>query len=164
MSAKHQVPKTADFMNTNVVTVTPETTLMDAARLLFEKGVSNAPVISSEQSPRKLVGFISERECLEHLSNEMFYDNPDRTVGSIMRIHPVCILPDTDIFTTGSIFSQHGYRHLPVVENGALVGLVSRRDILRALFALYDREAKQGAEKYTRPDLTKIINHRFIVG
>jgi CBS domain-containing protein len=80
-----------------------------------------------------------------------------------MRKHPVCIGPEVDIFTLTSIFVSHHYRHLPVVENDCLVGIVSRRDILRALNRYYNEWSSLRTHDRFRPDLHEIMNHRFLV-
>lgn len=73
-----------------------------------------------------MLGFISEADCLEYLSNELFYGNPSppRSAESIMKKHPVCVGPDAELLTLTSIFLSQGYRHLPVVEDQHLVGII----------------------------------------
>lgn len=162
MELKSEQPKAVDIMVQDVVTATPEMDLEQCTRLLLEHGVSNAPVITSQPSSRELVGFISERDCLEFFSNELFYGNPDANVGSMMKRHPVCVSPDTDIFTLASIFIQHGYRHVPVVEGSELVGIISRRDVLRGLSRYRGECSKEEAALRWPPDLSQLANLRFI--
>ena len=122
-------------------------------------------VVESEGVDEARLGFISEGDCLEHLSNDLFYGNPmpDRSARSIMKAHPVCVDPDTDLFTLASVFVNHRLRHLPVVENHSLLGIVSRRDILRATDEYYRDLLKKCEQERFRPDLSQIVNHRFIV-
>ncbi len=163
MTALHKPPKAAMFMTRNLVTVAQKMSLKEATALILEQKVSNAPVVINKGNYLELVGFLSERDCLEYISNEFFYANPDQNVETMMRVHPVCISPDADVFTVASIFIQHNYRHLPVTRNKELLGIVSRRDILKALFKHYDEVSKDMGEKWERPDLSQIVNHRFIV-
>ena len=79
-----------------------------------------------------------------------------------MRRHPVCVSPETELFTLASIFSSHSYRHLPVVEDDALIGIISRRDVLKALDEYYQDAIKSHDEQRFRPDLSKIVNLRFL--
>lgn len=159
-------PRAADFMTRHVQMVGPETTLGEVIAFLLKHEVSNAPVVEQQDGKNVLLGFISEQDCLEVLSNEAFYGSPapPQTARTIMRIHPMCVTPDTEMFTLASIFATHGYRHLPVVENGSLVGIVSRRDILKAMDAHYRETVTANAERKFPPNWREIIRHRFIAG
>ena len=163
MQAVVDVPKAGMFMQKHIVTVTPEMTPGEVTIHLLEKGVSNAPVVRHEEHGDLLLGFISEKDCLEYLSNECYYRTPGRTVESVMKRHPVCVSPDDDLFTLASIFIHHGFRHLPVVQDQVLVGMVSRRDVLWALCDYHKEMNHQEEERRFPPDLRKIVNHRFIV-
>lgn len=159
-------PQAQDFMTRKVHTVTPEMSLDEAIRFLKRHKVSNAPVVEEDaDGHRVLVGFLSEGDCLEYLSNEVFFGSPAprQTVKTMMKRHPVCIEPEMDVFTLASIFVNHRYRHLPVAAEGRLLGIVSRRDILHALNGFYQEAFKDRKSKKFPPDLTEIINHRFIL-
>lgn len=165
MSESKAAPCAADFMTLQVHFVTPEMSLGDVVQFLLQHKISNAPVVDQQNGKKLLVGFISEQDCLVFLSNEAFFGSPapPQTAQTIMRMHPVCVAPDTELFTLASIFASHGYRHVPVVENGELVGVVSRRDIMKAMDAHYRNSTKQRDEQRFPPDLGQIINHRFVV-
>lgn len=155
-----------DFMNHCVYTVVPEMPLSEVVAQLLEHRISNAPVVEADSgAPPRLVGFVSERDCLEHLCNELFYGSPapPQTVGTIMKRHPLCVSPETDIFALTSIFENHGCRHLPVVEEGRLLGIVSRRDILAELDRRSRELARTRQQSYEPPDLKEIIRQRFHV-
>lgn len=163
---KESAPQAQDFMTRKVHTVTPDLSLDQAIAVLKKHKVSNAPVVEQDaEGHRMLVGFLSESDCLEHLSNEVFYGSPapQRTVRSMMKLHPVCIEPDMDIFTVASIFVHHRYRHLPVTENGRLLGIVSRRDILHALNAHYKEAFKDRTARKFPADMGELLNRRFIL-
>lgn len=153
-----------DMMQRRVHTVTADMNLADVIASLVKHRVSNVPVVEETPAALKLVGFISERDCLEHLSNEIFYGfpSPPQTAGTIMKRHPVCVSPDTDLFTLASILTHHGLRHLPVVCNDELLGIVSRSDVLRGLDDYYRRSLGLKDEERRPLDLHQIINHRFI--
>ncbi|MFW5815879.1 MAG: CBS domain-containing protein [Wenzhouxiangella sp.] len=159
-------PQAQDFMTRKVHTVRPEMSLDEAIGFLRRHKISNAPVVEEDaDGHRLLVGFLSEGDCLEHLSNEVFFGSPAprQTVNTMMKRHPVCIEPEMDVFTLASIFVNHGYRHLPVAAEGRLLGIVSRRDILHALNGFYQAAFKDRKSKKFPPDLAEIINHRFIL-
>ena len=151
-------------MNTDVLTVPPDMPLMKATRLLIDKGLSNAPVVDEVNGQKRLVGFLSEQDCLDFITNEIYYDTPDLHVSNLMRHQPVCLTADTDILVAANYFIEHGYRHLPVVRNGMLLGIVSRHDILTAMYQHNNDYGYGHQEKFNRPDTSKLVNHRFVVG
>ena len=164
MTQEQPAPSAADFMTKHVHVVPTDMSLGDVVHFLLEHGISNAPVVERQDHKQVLIGFISECDCLEFLSNEVFYGLPAplHTARTIMRRHPVCVSPDTELFTLASIFSNHGYRHLPVIEYDELVGIVSRRDVLKAMDEYYQEAIKSHDEQRFRPDLQQIANLRFL--
>lgn len=164
MTQEKFAPTAADYMVRHVHVITPDMPLGDVVQFLLQHEISNAPVVEKQNQKQVLIGFISERDCLEFLSNEAFYGcpSPPQTARTIMRMHPVCVSPETELFTLASIFSSHSYRHLPVVEHDELIGIISRRDVLKALDEYYQDAIKIHDEQRFRPDLKKIVNLRFL--
>ena len=162
-TANKSTPMAADFMSRRVWTVASDISLDKVVTFLLKHEISNAPVIDASAEGKRLVGFISERDCLEFLSNEAFYGSPapPHRAETIMRQHPICVAPDTDLFTLASIFINHGYRHLPVTDQEQLVGIVSRRDILRALEKHYREYSEDDPKHPSRPDPLKLSSYRF---
>jgi CBS domain-containing protein len=158
-------PTARDIMNPHVRTVGPEMKLGEIVTFLLKHDLSNVPVVRQEGDYRLLLGFVSEGDCLEFLVNELFYGNPcpPQTAETIMKKHPVCVGPETDIFTLTSIFTTHRYRHLPVVQDQHLLGIVSRRDILKSLDEYYRDWVRTRDRERFPVDVHKIMNHRFIV-
>jgi CBS-domain-containing membrane protein len=158
-------PTAREIMNPHVQTVSPETLLADIVAFLLKHGLSNVPVVRQHGDKRLLEGFVSEADCLEFLANELFYGNPSppQTAETIMKKHPVCVGPKEDVFTLTSLFTSHHYRHLPVVEQQHLLGIVSRRDILKALDKYYRQWSRSRDRQRFPLDLHKIMNHRFLV-
>ena len=99
------------------------------------------------------------------LSNELFYGNPspDQCAKTIMTSHPVCIGPDTELFAIVSIFTSHNLRHLPVVQDGELLGIVSRRDILEAMETYYKQLVHTSDHERLLRDPSQIMNLRFTI-
>lgn len=164
MTQDNSPPTAADYMTRHVHAVTPDMPLGDVIQFLLQHQISNAPVVEEQNHKQLLLGFISERDCLEFLSNEAFYGcpSPPQTSQTIMRMHPVCVSPETELFTLASIFCSHTYRHLPVVANGELLGIVSRRDVLKAMDEYYQNAVQAHDEQRIRPDLRQIVNLRFL--
>jgi len=160
-----ELPRARDFMTTQVHTLGPETSLADVVAFLLQHRISNAPVVEADASgERRLLGFISESDCMQALSNEMFFGNPaqPRSAAAIMKRHPVCVSPDTDVFALASMFATHGFRHLPVVEGDHFLGIVSRRDILQALDAAYRDSLRNGEERRELKEPRRLTNYRFV--
>jgi CBS domain-containing protein len=158
-------PTAQEIMNPRVETVEPDMHLSDVVTFLLKHKVSNVPVVKKEGNQRLLLGFVSEGDCLEFLANELFYGNPSppQTAETIMKKHPVCVGPDAGIFALASVFTDHHYRHLPVVEGQHLLGIVSRRDIIAALDQYYREWIRTSNRERFPVDLHKIMNHRFLV-
>lgn len=158
-------PQAKDFMTRKPRCITPEMPLSEIIGFLEKHEVSNAPVVEERDGRTSLIGFVSERDCLEYLANESFYGTPApaQTAATIMRRHPVCVQPDTELFTLASIFVNHGYRHLPVVENGELLGIVSRRDILKAMNEYYEQKCQDRDQQKHPPQPLDMIQQRLLV-
>ena len=125
-------------MTREVLSLEPHTDIFAAVEFLLYHGVSGAPV--TERG--KLMGIISEKDCLTLLATgvDML---PHATVGSFMTRDVTTLSPDLDIVIAASRFLSEPYRRYPVVEDGLLVGLISRRDILRAIHELRQRQRRR---------------------
>lgn len=165
MNTTQPAPNAREFLHHRPLTVSPGDSLAEVIQNLLKHKVSNAPVVDSTSGKQVLVGFITEADCLEFLSNELFYGNPAPTLTAeqVMKRHPVCVSPDTNLFALASILASHRLRHVPVVEHDELIGMVSRRDVLAALEKQYREVTRQRESTRHLPNLDEIINHRFIV-
>jgi len=119
-----------DFMAKELVVFTPETDIYTAIDELVKSEISGAPIVDDEGH---LVGIISQKDCLRIMANGVFHDAPAGTVSQYMTEAVMSIGPDMDIFTVADLFLNNVYRRIPVVEDGVVVGQISRRDILRAI-------------------------------
>ncbi|TWU38339.1 CBS domain-containing protein [Novipirellula artificiosorum] len=158
-------PNANELMTAVPHTVTPEMRLADVIAFLVRHDLASVLVARNENSKKELLGFISEGDCLEHLSNELFYGAPMpiQTAATIMKRHPLCVTTDTDIFALSSIFVSHNYHYLPVIDGKFLVGMVCRSDVLRLLDEYYRRWVKLREDERTSIDVHEIMNHRFLV-
>lgn len=165
MAEQLSMPKARDVMNRAVHTVDPDMTLSEVIAFLLKHGLSSAPVVEDQGGEAVLVGFVSEHDCLEHLANELFYGTPSprQTAATIMKLHPISVSPDTELFALTSIFVNHGMRHLPVVEDGRLLGVISRRDILTAMEKQYAAFLRQAEAERQRPDLREVLAQGVVV-
>jgi len=117
--------KAKDVMTKEVVTITPDATLAEAIELLVAKGVSGLPVLNSD---KKVVGIISEKDILNIFSSGNLQITK---VEDIMTKRVVSFSSDTDIDKIALCISENKFRRVPIIDNGKLVGIISRRNIIR---------------------------------
>ncbi len=128
-----RIPTAREVMTTSLVTLSPDTKVLDAIRLMLKNQISGAPVLDETGH---LAGMFSERNCLQVLTAGEFYSDDPReegTVGNCMTQDFESVGPDIDIYSLSQRFLTHAVRRLPVIEDGELIGQVSRRDVLRAM-------------------------------
>ena len=133
-----KLPVVRDYMDRHVATLRPETDILDAIRFLLEKRVTGAPVV--EKSGR-LVGMLTERDCLRLVAAGVEGNLPRGSVATFMTANPETIPPGMDIYFAAGLFLKRSFRRFPVVEDGKLVGAITRFDILRAIRANLSRSA-----------------------
>ncbi len=115
-----------DVMSTELVAVEPTATIAEAATLMGEHRVGSALVLEGE----RLVGILTERDVLRALAAH--FDAARQPVGQWMTPHPTTIHPDATVRDALELMLARGFRHLPVVEDDRVVGMVSIRDLSRA--------------------------------
>jgi CBS domain-containing protein len=123
-----------DYMVTDLVTVTPDTDIHHAIRMLLERQLSGLPVVDEAGEP---VGFLSSKDCLKIAFGAAYHQDGGGRVSAFMS-HRVHTIPSNmDIVEAADILLKTGYRRLPVVAEGRLVGVISRYEVLRALEDLW---------------------------
>jgi CBS-domain-containing membrane protein len=124
--------KAADIMTTNVITAKKDMVLTDVIALLLRWHISAMPVVDDED---RIVGIVSEID----LVNLTFDGNArDTTVEEIMVTDIVSFSPDTHLADLVQSFSKRHLRRVPIIDKGKVVGIVSRRDILREMLRRYN--------------------------
>ena len=104
-------------------TVSPSTTVGEAVALMAQHRIGSTVVMDG---PR-LVGIFTERDTVRAISQS--HDAPAHEVSSWMTREPMTVSPDEDAEVALNTMLTHGFRHLPVVEGGEVVGIVSIRDL-----------------------------------
>lgn len=110
-----------------VVTMRPDQTIRDALGLLAEHNIGAVVVVDAVGAP---VGIVSERDVVRHLTrDEKIFARP---VGAIMTRELVIGVPQDELIAVGNTMTERRIRHLPVMEQGTLVGIVSIGDVVKA--------------------------------
>lgn len=130
--------KVRDYMTRDLVTFNEHMDLFKAIDQLLAHRISGAPVIDAAGH---LVGLLSESDCLRSILSGSYFEEVGGSVGSVMSVVVETIDADADIVKAAEHFIQKGRRRLPVVDEGRLVGQISRRDILRAVKAYNEHGA-----------------------
>lgn len=116
-----------------MITVKPEDTVLDAIKVLAKEDIGAAAVVAGG----KLVGIFSERDYTRKVVLQGRHSESTR-VEEIMTANVICVNPRTKTRDCMALMSEKGIRHLPVVEEGRVVGMVSIRDIVTDIIADQD--------------------------
>ncbi len=141
----YTVPQAKDCMSTVLYTVTADQGIFDALDMLLARRTPGAPVLDNAG---KLVGILSEKDCLRVLTNDTW----DAMVGGKVRDYMSEIReriePNMDLFAAAHRFLNCNFASLPVIDGEELVGVITRRDVLRGIkqFQLMIEKAKKKEE------------------
>ncbi|HEA23066.1 MAG TPA: CBS domain-containing protein [Pricia antarctica] len=124
-----------DYMTRNLVTFTPDQSILAVMELFAKHNISGGPVLDDSGF---LVGIISEADCMKTISESRYFNQPilDKSVEKFMTKEVETIPHDMSIFDAAGIFDKHNRRRLPVMEDGLIIGQISRKDIVTAALKL----------------------------
>lgn len=142
--------KASDVMVSPVITVSPDTAVSETARILLERGISAVPVVDDRG---QLVGIVSEGDLIrrseagtEHrrswwlesfVGDEMlaaeYAKAHARKVADIMSSRVITAKPDTPLHEIAALLERNSIKRVPIVEDGQLVGIVSRANLVQAV-------------------------------
>jgi CBS domain-containing protein len=139
--------KIQDIMSTDPNTVTPDTPITEAARLMKDHNIGMLPVVEAEGS-RKLVGVVTDRDItIRHVAEGHTTDCP---VREAMTDNVSTCKAGENVETVMNLMAEEQVRRIPIVdERGDLVGIVSQADIV--LEAGDGGKAEETVEKISRP-------------
>ncbi len=142
-----------DMMKAPVRTVKPTTSIKEVSLLMLKYGFSGFPVVDKG----KLVGIISRKEVdkaihhgLAHAPVKGFFTRDIETVG-----------PATDIFTVQKLMVEKGIGRLPVVDEGKLLGIITKKDLLEAVHGRSYSSFDQRAGLPSRLQVARLLNKFF---
>lgn len=124
-----------DYMTRKLVTFTPDQSILAVMELFTKHNISGGPVLDDNGF---LVGIISEADCMKTISESRYFNQPilDKSVEKFMTKEVETIPHDMSIFDAAGIFDKHNRRRLPVMQDGLIVGQISRKDIVVAALKL----------------------------
>jgi CBS domain-containing protein len=122
-----------EYMTANPVFFKPNTNVMDAIHKLLDIKSTGAPVLDESG---KLVGAFSELDCLRITVNTAYHEDMGGKVSEFMTQDVTWVNKETSILEVAELFTKSSLRHFPVIENGKLVGVISRVDVLKALLSV----------------------------
>jgi CBS domain-containing protein len=114
-----------DIMTQPALTVTPETSMVDVARLLLTHDITGIPVVDDQMT---LLGIITEKDVLDLFEVIQYGDN--RTVSSSMSRDVISFGLDDEIDDIRHCLHENSFRRVPIVSDGKVVGIISRHDLI----------------------------------
>lgn len=112
----------------HVVTTDPGVTVLQAIRTLVERNIGAVVVLDDD----RIAGILSERDVLRFVARESA-DSATTRVGDLMTRNLVTAAPSDSLSHAMEIMTEHRVRHLPILEEGELKGIVSIGDVVNAL-------------------------------
>lgn len=163
-----------DIMTSPVVTVRAATTVQEAAALLTARGFTALPVVDDEE---ELIGIVTEadlvRDRFPRDPRSLIHGAPGEevvptvdTVGEVMSTPAVGMGPTTDIADLTTALLDARQRSMPIVDGSRLVGIVTRRDLVRVVGrddATIARDVRHKLEVYGGPDRWDVQVHHGVV-
>ena len=152
--------KAKDIMTKELITVSPETEVVHATKLLLENRINGVPVtdetgklvgilcqsdLIAQQKKLPVPSFFSFLDGLITLTSMKHFEKEVQkiaaiTVAQAMTPNPVTVRPDTDIEAVAALMVDNNFHTIPVVDEGELVGIVGKEDILRTLIPISEAE------------------------
>lgn len=138
MSTIHKVE---EFMDKKFVTLHADWDVYKAIDIFLDKAITSAVVVDGND---RVVGILSEKDCLKLLTKGSYYQLPGGKVADFMTRDVFCSPPYTDIFKVADIFMTHNFRRLIITdEDNRVIGQITRRDMLRIIKQLKKEEKEK---------------------
>jgi CBS domain-containing protein len=117
------------------ITIKENETLQKAALVLKDNNIGALPVVDKDN---KLVGILSERDIARNIFDENF--NKNQKISNIMSTNVVTCTVDSSAFDLLKIMSDQKIRHIPIVDNNKLLGIISIGDVVNRIIDRYKEE------------------------
>lgn len=125
-----------DIMVKKPLTFHPDRRLLDAVRVLIDQRIPGAPVVDDQGN---LLGVLTERAFLETVVVSGYHGEVGGRVGDYMNSEVQSVSIDESLFDVAMLFIETAFRWFPVVDDDRLVGVIARREVLRAIIDGFGR-------------------------
>ena len=136
-----------EYMTRRMITIAPNSSIVEAAKLMLEHKVSGLPVIDAAHH---VVGIVSEHDLLRRRESDKGKQQShwlqlmiegagltdesaqfhERSVNEVMTANPITVAPTSSLGEACRLIEERGMKRLPVVQNGKLVGIIARADLV----------------------------------
>jgi CBS domain-containing protein len=116
------------IMDTDVYTCTPLCTLRDIIRDMVKRDISSVIIIDHKKQP---VGILTERDIMKRVIADERVDLDSTPIAKVMTPDPITLHPDNTIYRALSVLAASKVKHLPLIEDGSIVGIVTMRQLLK---------------------------------
>lgn len=135
-------------MSARIVSVEPDATVRGAIARMMEESVGSVAVLEGA----RFAGIFTERDVLRLAAEQA--DFLELRVAEVMTVRPVTVTPNDFLVDAARLMGEHKVRHLPVVEEDDLLGMIGIRDVLRTLvergWSEHDADARETARGLLR--------------
>ncbi len=145
---------TVEGFTSGVPEVYPDMDMMHAAKLIVDSGLGRVPVTRSSQD-KTLVGILSIVDIFRNLKLDKI---PKKIVEDVMTRDVKSCSPKDSIARVWLNMKETGFSGYPVIKDGQLVGMVTRRNIIRAGYARIEREDEHGTKSTMSPPVEKVMS------
>ncbi|GLT17578.1 CBS domain-containing protein [Vibrio zhanjiangensis] len=122
--------KVKDYMTLQAVKFSPEMSLSVALEKMLKSNYLGGPVINDKQ---EVIGFLSGHDLLDKMVKASYYCQETYSVSDCMHTEVISVRSDTSIIELADMMKSGKPKVYPVIDNGKLVGIITRRDVLRAV-------------------------------
>jgi CBS domain-containing protein len=170
--------KASDVMVKNVVTVGPDARVSEVAQLLLSHRISAIPVVGANG---EILGIVSEGDLLNRHEAETthrkswwlellasretmaadYIKSHSQHVTDVMTRNVITARPDISVADLASLLETHRIKRVPIVENGKMIGIVSRANLLQSLARQKEHLQPQPGDSVIRDDIVRKLNSEF---